>query len=479
MMPRQRFLAIWLGFSLLYVALASVGPGGLLSTGSWPQVNQHLLQVRAWRGDDIEITGPSGKAERVIAVRPRLDVTPYFRNWVISDPREKVLLTNLACGVRSDAREGQLRPVRYVPSDSLIARLQMERLECHIGSPLGPAFLLLPLHFLFGSALTTQWLGAILGGLAVALMDLLLGWALAAVRGSEATGRHDRARLLTLAGLGTLWIWLVPQGEVWMFAQTVATTALTLALVLTWRRQWMWAGLAFGFAITSRPPTLLALPLFVEILWVRLSGGPETARPQRARFRALATMALFPLLVGVAQLSLNDARFGSPLDFGYRYQLTPPELRERVDSYGSLSPAYFVRNVRYQLLQPPVVVRNRDTATPTFPILVSDPQGMGVFFVTPAFLLAFFSFHRQWRVPGLLYAYWLSLALVTTPALLFFNTGWVQWGGRYLLDAWPLWLVLTALGMQRVDSRVSGLLIALSVASNVWAAVLLAGGWWP
>jgi hypothetical protein len=473
-LPRQRFLAVWLGFALLYTVLAALGHGGLRQTGSWPLVNQHLLQVRAWRGDDIVLAAPDGSPERVITVEPRLDVTPYFSDWVIDDPRERVLLTNLAAGVRDDA--GELQPVRYLPADSLAARLQMERLECHVGSPLGPAFLLYPLSFVFGAALATQWLAAVLGGLAVALADLLVGWCLDALRGSGAVGSHDRGRLLALAGLGTLWIWLVPQGEVWMFAQTTATCALTLCLVLGWRRRWLWSGLAFGLAIASRPPTLLALPLLVAIVWYRVRTGSGRAR---SPWRALAAAALFPIVIGVGHLALNQARFSSPLDFGYRYQLTPPELRERIDTHGTLSLAHLPRNIRYNLLQPPIIARDSETGRPTFPFLVSDPHGMGVFFVTPAFLMIFFAALRGWRGRGLLVACWMSLGLVLAPSMLFFNTGWVQWGGRYLLDAWPLFLILTALGVHRIHGRMSVLLIVLSMASNLWATLLTIGGWWP
>ena len=473
-LPRQRFLAVWLGFALLYTVLAALGHGGLRQTGSWPRVNQHLLQVRAWRGDDIVLAAPDGSPGRVIDVEPRLDVTPYFSDWVIDDPRERVLLTNLAAGVRDDA--GRLQPVRYLPADSLAARLQMERLECHVGSPLGPAFLLYPLSFVFGAALATQWLAAILGGLAVALADLLVGWCLNVLRGSSAVGSYDRGRLLALAGLGTLWIWLVPQGEVWMFAQTTATCALTLCLVLGWRRRWLWSGLAFGLAFASRPPMLLALPLMVAIVWFRVRTGSGRAR---SPWRALAAASLFPVMIGVGHLALNQARFSSPIDFGYRYQLTPPELRERIDAHGTLSLAHLPRNIRYNLLQAPVVVRDPESGSPTFPFLVSDPHGMGVFFVTPAFLMIIFTAHGRWRARGLILATWISLGLMLTPSMLFFNTGWVQWGGRYLMDAWPLFLILTALGLHRVDRRMGVFLIVLSVASNLWASLLTVGGWWP
>jgi hypothetical protein len=479
-MSRRRFLVIWFTFALLYLLLAVVGPSGLLRTGVWPFVNQHLLQVRAWVGDDIVAPGEAGEVDRIIPVEPRLDVTPYFRTWAMGDSRERILLSNLACGVKDDAPDARLRPVRYVKTDTLESQIQLERLQCHVGSPLGPAFLMLPLYLVLGSALATQWLGAMLGGLGVALIDLLLGWWLEAVRGARPVNRNERTGLVVLAGLGTMWIWLTPQGGMWMFAHTVATCALTLALVLAWRRRWIWAGLAFAFAITSRPPTLLAMPLLLAILYYRRqSTAALLASKSPARLRSLALAALFPaVLVGV-QLTLNQARFWNPVEVGYRFMITPPELRQRIDAHGPFNPAFLVDNVRYLLLQPPVTVVDPDDGGVKFPFLVSDPHGMGVFFVTPAFLVIFLAGHRHWRVPGLLRVCWISLGLVTLPALLYFNTGWVQWGGRFLLDGWPMWLMLTSLGLHRINGRVATLLIGLSVVSNLWGALLTAGGWWP
>jgi hypothetical protein len=479
-MPRQRFLAIWFGFALLYTTLAAIGPNGLLETGVWPFINQHLLQVRAWIGEDIVYRDEATGEERVIELGPSLDVTAYFRTWVIEDPRERVLLANLACGVREPGNQGGLAAVRYLRADSLAAQLQAERLECHVGSPLGPAFLLLPLRLVFGSAVATQWLGPMLGGLAVALMDLLLLWWLGAVSGARELERSRRRDLLVLAGLGTLWIWLVPQGVVWMFAQTVATCCLTLSLVLAWRRRCLTAGLAYALAFLSRPTTLLAAPLLLAVVHFRFRSRESSGEGGRhPLLRAVLMAAVFPLLLGGTHLALNAARFGSPLEAGYRFMITPPDLRQRIEAHGPIDTAFVGENVRYQLLQPPVWVEDTESGELEFPYLVSDPKGMGVFFVTPAFLLVFLTAHRQWRAGVLLAACWISVGLVTLPSLLYFNTGWVQWGGRYLLDSWPMLLLLSSLGLQRIHGRVGVILIVLSAVSNLWGAALSASGWWP
>ncbi len=50
-----RFIRIWVLFAGFYTLLALIGPNGLLPSFVWPDNNQHLLQVRAWLGEDIDV----------------------------------------------------------------------------------------------------------------------------------------------------------------------------------------------------------------------------------------------------------------------------------------------------------------------------------------------------------------------------------------------------------------------------------------
>lgn len=52
--------------------------------------------------------------------------------------------------------------------------------------------------------------------------------------------------------------------------------------------------------------------------------------------------------------------------------------------------------------------------------------------------------------------------------LLFFGTGWYNFGNRYLLDLMPLAILLIAAGMRGRLTRVSVALITLSVLVNSW-----------
>jgi hypothetical protein len=285
--------------------------------------------------------------------------------------------------------------------------------------------------------------------------------------------------LVVLAGTGTLWIWLAPLPEIWYFAQTVATTFLVLTLVLAQRGRWLTAGLAFALAACSRPPTVMALPMLLALAFATAGPGDRVrGRARPSGVRALALLSLFPVVLGALHLAINRLRFGSALEFGYRFMLTPPELRQAIEEHGPLSLAFLTRNLKTFVLQPPILSVNESGAW-SFPFLVSDPQGMGLVFVTPAALGILLALGGSWRGRGLIAACWLSLVMVTAPSLLYFNTGWVQWGARYLLDAWPLWLMLTALGLGRIRGRTAWALVALSVASNLWAVILTTSGWWP
>lgn len=462
----SRRVALALGWTLVYLGLALIGPGGLKSTMVWPTVSQHLVQARAWLGEDIHVPTTDGE-DQVIPVAPRLDVTPYFRHRVMKDARENGLISNLAVGMR--AEDGTLAPVQELVNRHGVDPMEAVRgAECHVGFPPGPAFVLTPLRFVLGEALATQWLAALFGGLAVAAMAVLRrSW----VR------RHGESQLpggafSLLAGAGTLWLWMVPDGGTFLFAQTVGASASAVALALAATGRPGLAGAAFAVAVTSRPAILGTLPFAAFLIWHARATVAE-------RLAGVVRFSVAPALLGVLALVLNWLRFGSPWEFGYRFMLIPPFLAERIAEHGALSLSHLLRNAWIVLLSPPAVVTN-GTQDWVFPWLVSAREGMGLVFVAPAVvagvLAAILVLHRE---PLRLAVLGGALALTVLPGLLYYNSGWVQWGGRFLMDAWPLWLLLAWEGLRRLPVRAAWVLIWISVLSNAWAAGLTAFGLWP
>jgi len=460
----SRFFRLWLLWSAVYLLLAVLGPNG--PRPSWPHISQHLLQARAWAGSDIRFLDGSGR-EKIIRVSPRLDVTPYFAHRIVEDPRENTVISNIA--VRLPGRSGRLIPAQ----DAFDAKESpAPNFRCDVGFPPGPSFLLFPLVLLLGSSVATGWIGPLVGALAVASIDGLFS-ILAPKMGME-VGAHFKNALSLLAGGGTLMLLAAPAGGTFLFAQTVGVAGLSLALLLAARGCSLPASLAFGLAITSRPAMVGAVGLYL-LLGITAGG----IRSIKGRFVRLLSLLSGPALLSGITLLLNQLRFGSPFLFGYHAMLVPPFLRQRLAEHGQLSLAYLAHNASWVLIHPPELLKTVEGAL-RFPFLVSDPRGMGLLFVTPAYLALGASLRfsdskgRLIRVLS-----WISLLLCCLPGLLYYNTGWVQWGGRFLLDAWPMFILLTGLGLARMSRRWVWTLVLASMIATGWGAILIATGVWP
>lgn len=260
--------------------------------------------------------------------------------------------------------------------------------------------------------------------------------------------------LVVLYGLGTLvWPCTVTSG-VWYSAHAVATGLLPVAMWATICRMPLVAGFAWAFAAAARPTLAFAIVFF--LLMARRDANER--RPRGGTAGVVLRFLLFPLLVGAFVGWHNHARFGSPFEFGYDLMSVDPTLAVERDAHGALSWNHVRKNVRTLVLKPPVLIDSP-------PFLISDGAGMGLFWCTPAFLYLFFA-RRGGRLAT---ACWLGAIAVAIPNLLYFNTGWVQWGCRFFLDFHPFLLVLTAIAVGRRASGLFHAAVAASILSNLAA----------
>jgi hypothetical protein len=247
------------------------------------------------------------------------------------------------------------------------------------------------------------------------------------------------------------------QGSVWFMAHVVATTFVLLYL---WeclgRCRAPVAGLFLGLAGWARTTTLFLFPLFVV-----LSFAAE--RRQRAQFFYRQLAFFLPLLVSIGlMLVYNKLRFDSFLDFGYSNMSVNQALAANLHTYGQFNIHFLGTDLRYMLFEPFFLSRH-------FPFLSFNPQGTGIFFTMPVLIFAFFAFRERKSRP---LAVGLALACLLTmmPLLLYFNTGWVQFGARFSLDFLPLALLLAILGMHAELKYWEYILIAVSIIINVIGA---------
>jgi tetratricopeptide (TPR) repeat protein len=218
------------------------------------------------------------------------------------------------------------------------------RLYLYFG--VAPALLVfIPWHLLTGGWLP-HWIAVVLlcsGGL---LVNLSL---LRSVKWREFPGAEPwlTAACTLVLGLGSYAPLLVARGDMWEVPIAFGYLCVSAALRCLWgaycapQRPVKWiafASLALGAAFAARPTVLpnAAILLFPFLL-------RETRRNPRAWAAAIVPLALCGAAVG----AYNALRFGSPFDFGMRYQLASVYVA-RLHAF---SPSFVWTNLRFYLFQ--------------------------------------------------------------------------------------------------------------------------------
>jgi hypothetical protein len=309
-----------------------------------------------------------------------------------------------------------------------------------------PALLMVPLVLLLPGFSTVAFC-AVLGAANVALVALLLDGL--AHRGWVPLDRAAVVWLTVLFG-GLQWATAVT-GTVWFVGQVCAFTFAALALVIAVRAPWEAAalsGAALGLAVLGRPDLVLMLPLLAAV-------ARRAAWPPRAYAACLAPVVAAGLLL----TGYNAARFGDPFEFGYRAQQVAPELRAALDAHGQFDVTFVPENLRVMLLAGP-----RWTADGPLP----DPRGMSLLLTAPALV------HLVRARGGVLATgAWVSLGATLVPLLLYYNTGWAQFGYRFALEFLLPVLVLLAHAIGPAPSRTFRVLVTLGVVVDALGTV-----WW-
>lgn len=371
--------------------------------------------------------------------------------------------------------ESFLRGRLYLEAPPAVLDLTQHAGRWYVPFPPVPALLMLPIVAVLGPMAPFEVpLSAALGGLNVALVYL----ALAAMRERKWTSL-DEAGCLCLAalfGFGTVHWYAAAEGTVWYLSQVVTVGFLTLAVLTAVRRSRpAWTGVALALAVGARPNVALALPFFIAELALRdrEDGVADRRWPSRAVILTLPVAGAF-----LALLAYNAARFGSPLDFGYASQNVDPRLAADLRAHGLFSLHFLGRNAALAFAGLPEFHAR-------FPLFTPRPEGTSLLLVTPALFYLFpHLFRHLLRRPPLgaarfsdgadwQRAAWASVALLNIPLLLYYNTGWDQFGYRFSLDYMVFAISLLAAAAGERLSRALALLIAASILVNLRGVV-----WW-
>ena len=300
-----------------------------------------------------------------------------------------------------------------------------------------PAVLLMPLVAIKGDATHPGRFGQVMGALAVAIFV-------------GALGRMRRPRPIRIftgiaLGLGSVLWSATAIGSTWFFAHVVVVLMLTLVL-------WELSGAARGWLVgawltaawLARATLLPAIPAVAVLLVLRHRG----ARPLVGYMLASA--------VGLAVLAgYNYLRFGNPLEAGYELLSLGLTNAVTLAQTGYVGLVYIPRHLYVMLFRGPELLGS-------WPFLKPSPDGMALIFTSPIIVRLLFA-----RVGlGRSLVWGLPIACILAPMLIFFSTGWVQFGYRYSLDWWPFALVLLAFALGERPVAVDWALLTASVAMN-------------
>lgn len=330
-----------------------------------------------------------------------------------------------------------------------------------------PSVLLLPLVALAGSpeAVADGRFFLLLAGLAPAALFLVLEKLTRS--GQSQRSEIENVALSCLFCFGSVYFFSSIQGTVWFAAHVVAAVLLCFYLLCSLGAERpLLAGVCLGLGFATRTPLLFAAPLFVQQLLVS-SRLPEPRGPgllQRFELRRVARgLVLFALPLGCVLALLlwhNQARFGEPLEFGYRYLSIA--WAKRIAKWGLFDYHYLAKNLGVML-----------TSLPWFPAqggpLQVNGHGLALWVTTPMYLWLLAP--RRWS--PLAQGVALSALCVALPTLFYQNTGWIQFGYRFSNDYAPLLFVLLAL----VGPALRGSFIvasALAVIVNFFGALTFA-----
>src|SRR5690606_35540003 len=155
-------------------------------------------------------------------------------------------------------------------------------------------------------------------------------------------------------------------------------------------------------------------------------------------------------------------RFAEWSEFGHRY--LAGGMLNKIQNYGLFHTHFLARNLDAMFTLLP---RVQESA----PYLQISKHGMSVLLTTPALLWLLRPLKRESAEDKFWHrALWCTVLVTAAPTLLYQNTGYEQFGYRFILDYLPYLIVLLAVG-RRPLSRAFKAAVLFGIAVNAFGAV--------
>ncbi len=325
-----------------------------------------------------------------------------------------------------------------------------------------PAVALMPL-FTFVGTLSDRVYTALFGALNVGIFYLVL---IELYRYLQRK-RDSFLYVLTLFfGFGTVHFSMTTIARVWFTSQVLSLTPFLCSLLFLIRflytKKPVFYIISFGFfllAFMGRVWYIFFLPTYVLLLL--------TTTLNRKQLSSIALFVfIFSMIVFRFYGLYNFRRFGSVFETGYNYQRESQEFISARAQFGRYNPRYFLQNVWYELLNPVMV-------SYTFPFISADKMGNGLFATSPLFLLLFFIPKVYKKYKWFILSCSAGVLFFVMQTLLFFGTGYSQFGHRYLLEIIPFLILLIVCALPYINKKLVYVTLIFSLFFHSMGAVWL------
>ena len=236
-----------------------------------------------------------------------------------------------------------------------------------------------------------------------------------------------------------------------MHVTTVFGLMLAIYDVVGKRRGWL-AGLGFGIAVLSRQPALLGLPFFIVMLWSNTEIALSTkTRTQPSRSPSASYSRSTPGITSHASATRSTMAIARVI-----------AATGGAGPWGLFSIHYLAQNYHVYFLQLPERISG-------FPWLNPTMAGFTIFISTPAIYLALAANYRE-RINQLALA---AVVAIQAVYLVYYWTGYAQFGCRYSVDYLPFVMILAAAGAKYCLNWMIALYAVLGTLVELWGIM-----WW-
>jgi hypothetical protein len=335
--------------------------------------------------------------------------------------------------------------------------------ERYVSFPPFPAVLMMPFVAVAGLACNDVLFTVCWAAINPVLLFLLLQYLVRKGYSKRTTG--ENLLLTVMLGLGSVYLTAAALGQVWYTAHVVS---VTLAIGYLWAsleaQHPALAGLFLGLGFATRTPFGFTFGLFL-LEAVRVSGGWRACKDsllQQHRLPAgLLRRLILCALPAAAVLALlfvfNHARFDRFGVFGHEYLAIG--WKERAERWGLLNYHFLSRNLACALVLLPKIL-------PAAPYVQYSRHGLSIFVTSPTLVWLFGRREPNVLAPAL----WIAVIGAAIPALLYYLSGYQQFGYRFSNDYIVYLIVLLAIGGQRLGTLWK-IFLVLSIVVNLFGAI--------